>query len=830
MQILIPGTLTGIMKHAYKTTFLRHLFFVIHLFLVPKGIAQIHVCSIDTINYEQQLPRLESFLPSPIAIETVSIKHDLENDDNLSALIGIAPQSVIACADLKKAVFYLAQKNKFKMIHLSLDPDRACLEITLESFWTFDRLKIKGIMFGKAHYARLYLLQSGDQFDIGKHEYSCSLIEKKLKDEGYCDASVFSSFDYSDTYKTVKSIITINTGKSFKIAGCTITGIQDLSVMHSITTLANHYLGKTYSKDEMHILLDGIQNELDKSGYCVINSKLQKKIDSAKCTIDLILDFEVSAKRFFIFEGNAFFKNTQLRERILLFGHAAWQLPVDVLVHELQAMYRDNNFSEAIISATQEGAICKFRIHEGKRILKKEDNAKQVICLPTVKNQPSYYFGKTILQNCSGLPAQMILRELDYQEGDTWSQERVNESITRLKTLEIFDLVHLYPIQNFFCPDQKTMLLKVHEDDPYEFRLRAGASLQQMSKEFTFRDLSYVAGGAFLVKNPFNYADQFRLDAEYTYGEQTLSASYIRPWLFGWPIKANFEIYATQYLQPGLRNNQKNIYSFVQQGFLLGFNHKKNIFDTQLNTGIEWMETTVVDKKHAPLFSAEITRALNFEPLLVDKKIPYALFEPTLVIDRLNNKLNPTHGSLGLFSLKGMFPLRYLSLNSFFVKIFMDQSIYVPIYNSVLALRARAGHIFYKDFKNVMPAERFYLGGANSIRSYETDMCPPLGTVINHHGKTVFVPQGARSLININAELRIPIYQNFWMALFQDLGALSNNHFADIKAQDILAGTGFGLRYNTPIGPLRFDVAWKWHRPDHAISRYSWFLSFGNAF
>jgi outer membrane protein assembly factor BamA len=388
----------------------------------------------------------------------------------------------------------------------------------------------------------------------------------------------------------------------------------------------------------------------------------------------------------------------------------------------------------------------------------------------------------------------------------------------------------LYPIANPFCVDQKIMLLNVHEDDPYEVRLRLGAGLQQMSKEFTFRNVSYVAGGVFLVKNPFNYADQFRIDAEYTHGEQTFAARYTRPWIFNLPIKGSFELYATQYLQPGLRHNQKNIYSFVQQGFLLGFNYRRRVIDAQLNTGIEWMKTNVVDKINAPFFTAEITRALNFEPLLVDRKIPYALFEPTLVIDRLNNKLNPTHGSLGLFSVKGMFPLRLLRRNSFFLRIFIDQSVYLPVQKSVFAFRLRAGHIFYKDFKNVMPAERFYMGGANSIRSYETDMCPPLGTIVNHNGKTCFVPQGARSMITFNAEWRMPLYQNFWMTVFQDLGALSNNHFADIRAQNILAGTGFGLRYNTPIGPLRFDIAWKWHRPDHAISRYCWFLSFGNAF
>src|SRR5207253_11145192 len=51
----------------------------------------------------------------------------------------------------------------------------------------------------------------------------------------------------------------------------------------------------------------------------------------------------------------------------------------------------------------------------------------------------------------------------------------------------------------------------------------------------------------------------------------------------------------------------------------------------------------------------------------------------------------------------------------------MEQSFFFPLKSWVVATRIRAGHIFFKDFKNVMPMERFYLGGANSLRSYDTD-------------------------------------------------------------------------------------------------------------
>src|SRR5437763_1102724 len=100
-----------------------------------------------------------------------------------------------------------------------------------------------------------------------------------------------------------------------------------------------------------------------------------------------------------------------------------------------------------------------------------------------------------------------------------------------------------------------------------------------------------------------------------------------------------------------------------------------------------------------------------------------------------------------------MFPIGKESMELYFVRLMAEQTFYVPIKTLVVALRCRFGHIFHKDFASIMPTERFYLGGANSIRSYETDLCPPLGVVDDHSEKRL-VPQGGKSMININVEGR----------------------------------------------------------------------------
>ena len=135
-------------------------------------------------------------------------------------------------------------------------------------------------------------------------------------------------------------------------------------------------------------------------------------------------------------------------------------------------------------------------------------------------------------------------------------------------------------------------------------------------------------------------------------------------------------------------------------------------------------------------------------------------------------------------------------------KLQVEQSAFYPIYKDfVLGARIRFGHIFRRDFDDIMPIERFYLGGPYSVRGYEIDSLPPLGvTEKNAEGEIIrqytayqikdspppgvtreYAIQGGSSMANVNLELRVPIFKNFYGAVFQDLGALSQTGLGGFK-------------------------------------------------
>lgn len=441
------------------------------------------------------------------------------------------------------------------------------------------------------------------------------------------------------------------------------------------------------------------------------------------------------------------------------------------------------------------------------------------------------YFGKTILLDSSGLPFETTYNELAYKEGETWNRDKLKQSLLNLKELEIFDAVHLYPSDITKQDAEKAIMLRLQKDDPFEVRTRLGMGVQQIDRHFSTAGLTYKFGGTFIVKNPCNCADQLRVEADFARSRRSAMVCYRLPRLGPFPARTIFKGYSSKYLYPGCIGISKNLYQIKQEGFLVGMRSVQGIFDIGLNLGIEVMRTALSDQKQeTKMMAAQVARAMNFDGALLDKYIPYVLCEPIVLINNLDNALNPTKGTFTLCALKGMIPFGAHRDNALFVRFNFEQSFFVPLTPFVLGLHMRLGHIFLQDFRHIMPSERFYLGGANSIRSYVTDRCPPLGIIKDECGKECVVPQGGKSIFSLNVEVRFPIFKGFGGAIFQDIGFLNDTRFSEVPRRHMLTGTGFGIYYVTPVGPLRFDFAFKWRDDVPTSKPYAWYLTFGHPF
>ena len=89
-------------------------------------------------------------------------------------------------------------------------------------------------------------------------------------------------------------------------------------------------------------------------------------------------------------------------------------------------------------------------------------------------------------------------------------------------------------------------------------------------------------------------------------------------------------------------------------------------------------------------------------------------------------------------------------------------------------------------------------------------------------------PVGGRSLFEINAELRTRVTKNLGIGLFVDGGSVFGESYPSFS-ETIRWGAGAGLRYFTPIGPLRFDFAVPVNKRN-ADDSFQFYISLGPSF
>lgn len=137
----------------------------------------------------------------------------------------------------------------------------------------------------------------------------------------------------------------------------------------------------------------------------------------------------------------------------------------------------------------------------------------------------------------------------------------------------------------------------------------------------------------------------------------------------------------------------------------------------------------------------------------------------------------------------------------------------------ILAARLGLGSVIGPALANIPSIYRFYAGGGSSVRGYRYQSLSP------RIGRT---PIGGRSLVEASLEARIKITDTIGIVPFVDTGMAFEDEIPDFGRQ-LQTAVGLGLRYYTPIGPIRLDVATPINRRpgDRPVALY---ISIGQAF
>jgi translocation and assembly module TamA len=158
-----------------------------------------------------------------------------------------------------------------------------------------------------------------------------------------------------------------------------------------------------------------------------------------------------------------------------------------------------------------------------------------------------------------------------------------------------------------------------------------------------------------------------------------------------------------------------------------------------------------------------------------------------------NDPLRPTEGYRLEFNLAGTYrnPLSEVSfVQGSAAAVWRHQ---LP-WGGIFVGRAEQGATLVDDFDKLPPSYRFYAGGMNSIRGYDYKELGP-----RDRTRSVI---GGKFLTVVSAEYEHPILDNWGLAAFVDAGDAYNTEGIDVKV-----GAGLGVRWYSPVGPIRLDFA-----------------------
>lgn len=418
----------------------------------------------------------------------------------------------------------------------------------------------------------------------------------------------------------------------------------------------------------------------------------------------------------------------------------------------------------------------------------------------SLKKGPYFVFGETYIEGLTHTKPRIVHRVLRIEEGTEYSRKLLDERRQEVYATGLFSLVRLDPAfrdsVNADSVRRADLQLRLIERPPSFIGFRTGAGQDEN------RDLTWDYAVEWGSRNWLGTARRYTLTAQSSFAVVTewrfihhrFSAQYVEPFPLGLRFPVTLEIS----FEPRLR-------SLVQDYRVEKLSGVLSVARRDRTRRLQWITSLEIDRVDITDVPDEAEEAiLREEGISVRRRLAFALER-----DTRPNLFVPTSGAQTRLELE--FTGGPLGGQDDYYSVDFSWARYQVVSDaSVFASRIRIGwKNVHSGGLSIPTLERFYLGGANSIRGYAENRVGPVDST----GSAV----GGRVVTLANLELRTPIAGNWWTTLFGDVG---NNwsRFHEIRLDQMLFSLGVGLQYVAPVGPIRLDYARRVIHPGHPAS------------
>lgn len=641
----------------------------------------------------------------------------------------------------------------------------------------FDRLTYQGRKhLGKGAITQAMTLKLKDPFNQAKLDADLARIQAKYAEKGYVNAQIKYELTRVEKENTVEVKLIIDEGPRTRVEAVNITGLHEIP-LKKLLAKASNKPGKVYKpqnlqRDYVKMMLYGRNQGY--AQFMMTEPKLDYNADKSLVSVSYDVtegpkvDFGTTA-----FEGSTVFSDAELKEKVYYrTGKLYNQKDFEDTVSAIQEAYADKGYLQARVQPrydVQNGLLnISFDISEGGIFY--------------IDNVDVSGYGKT--------KKYVFTRELSIHPGDLYDAAKIRRSQTKIMNLGFINDVQV-DLQPTADPQKVDLGFNVVEGRPGMFQ----AGLAMSSMDGLYGEVSV---------NHLNFLNRAqRLSLRTMFGKEILdyTVSWYTPWIYEKPTSLGVDAFNTRRYRSFVTENQAYTEKRIGGRVKVGPRFNDDIYQLSFGYSFENVDIYDIDPKYM------YTPGKKPGEYIEKGKTNISTFSADAAIDTRDNMWDPTRGwrnSLGLAlaggPIGGDLDLWYFNARSIFNHTVLNVGGNYPI---VFVLSNKFGSVQpYGRTKYVPPYEKFFLGGADTVRGYER--AGEIGPV--YGGDIYYV---------MNAELRFPIAREgrrnmAQFAFFFDMGN-SWDHFDDIdfslgpNEHQFKAGVGVGLRFTTPALPIRID-------------------------
>jgi outer membrane protein insertion porin family len=423
-----------------------------------------------------------------------------------------------------------------------------------------------------------------------------------------------------------------------------------------------------------------------------------------------------------------------------------------------------------------------------------QDQAKNTVDIEfSIKKGEKVYFERIIITGNTHTRDNVIRRELGVAEGDLFSGTALRDGNMRLHRLNFFEDVNISTTKGT-TPDRMDLKIDVKEKRTGQFSIGAGYSTVD----------KVMLMGRVAESNLFGRGQQLEFRGQIGGVSNRYTISFTEPWLFDKPISAGVDLY----------DWDREYYTY-----------SKEAVGGRLRLGwpTPWRAVrlyTYYTYEVANIYDIQDNAAL----IIRDQKGEHTTSAVRGILrrDTRDNAFNTTRGSDNSISVE--YAGDPIGGTNAFIKVLGDTGWYFPLWwEHVFVLHGRIGWLTGHSGGDLPIYEKFFLGGINTLRGFDYQSVSPRDPATNDR-------IGGERMALLNVEYRFPLLTKAGLVgvVFYDTGN-SWSQEDGYKLGDLRKSVGGGIRWYSPMGPLRLEYGYVLD-PKDDDSQSNWEFTIGSIF